>query len=289
MNKTIHSIYVGLFFVVGISVTVLLAVNGYQYYSLPLEERFFDSKDILLKPSGIIGHGIGIIGSLMMILGVAVYMIRKRVKRFVRLGGLKYWLEFHMFLCSVGPVLVLFHTSFKFGGIVSVSFWSMVAVVLSGVIGRFIYIQIPRTIQGQELSVDEINEVNSSLNKKLVYEYQISEKIINEFELICSNPSKKSFPSWLLSFPSDKLKARRCIKQLKKELRSKHIHYQKIIDVVKTMKAKMNISRKLVMLKTMQRLFQYWHIFHLPFAITMFVIMIVHIAVTIVFGYKWIF
>ncbi|MBN1199798.1 MAG: hypothetical protein JXA23_10635 [Bacteroidales bacterium] len=38
---------------------------------------------------------------------------------------------------------MLFHTSFKFGGLVAISFWSMAAVFFSGIIGRFIYIRIP--------------------------------------------------------------------------------------------------------------------------------------------------
>ena len=136
MNKTLHRIYVGLFLIVGISVTILLGINGYQYYTTPLEERFFSPDHVMLKPSGAWGHGFGIIGTLMMIVGVGVYMIRKRYRKFFNLGYLKHWLEFHIFLCSVGPVLVLYHTAFKFGGIVSVSFWSMVLVVLSGVVGR---------------------------------------------------------------------------------------------------------------------------------------------------------
>jgi len=138
MNKTLHKIYIALFLVVGISVTALLAIYGFNYYTTPFEERFFNPNHNLLKPSGALGHGLGIIGTLMMIVGVSVYMIRKRYRRFFSLGYLKHWLEFHIFLCSVGPVLVLYHTSFKFGGIVSVSFWSMVLVVLSGVVGRFI-------------------------------------------------------------------------------------------------------------------------------------------------------
>jgi len=39
----------------------------------------------------------------------------------------------------------------------------------------------------------------------------------------------------------------------------------------------------------MQSLFKYWHIAHLPFAIAMFVIMVIHVIVTITFGYRWIF
>ena len=41
MNKTPHKIYISSFFIVGEVVTILLAINGYEYYSNPLEERFF--------------------------------------------------------------------------------------------------------------------------------------------------------------------------------------------------------------------------------------------------------
>ena len=46
----------------------------------------------------------------------------------------------------------MYHTTFKFGGIVAISFWSMTAVVLSGIIGRYIYNQIPKNIAGNELN-----------------------------------------------------------------------------------------------------------------------------------------
>src|SRR3989339_1699273 len=155
MNKSLHRIYVWSFIIVGLTVTILLLVDGFSYYSTSIESRFFHPNHNSLKPSGLIGHGLGITGTLMMILGVASYMIRKRKPRLVGYGYLKHWLEFHIFLCSVGPVLILYHTAFKFGGIVSVSFWSMAAVVLSGIIGRFIYLQIPRSIQGKEFDIKQ--------------------------------------------------------------------------------------------------------------------------------------
>ncbi|MBP1683462.1 MAG: hypothetical protein H6Q27_1026, partial [Ignavibacteriaceae bacterium] len=112
MNKTLHLIYIGSFFVVGIAVLILLGINGYQYYSTPIEERFFDPSHAALKPSGGWGHGFGIIGTLMMIFGVAIYMVRKRSRKLFTFGYLKHWLEFHIFLCTVGPLLVLYHTAF---------------------------------------------------------------------------------------------------------------------------------------------------------------------------------
>jgi hypothetical protein len=49
------------------------------------------------------------------------------------------------------------------------------------------------------------------------------------------------------------------------------------------------IRRKIENLVVMQDLFRYWHVAHLPFALVMLVIMIIHVAVTIAFGYRWIF
>jgi hypothetical protein len=39
----------------------------------------------------------------------------------------------------------------------------------------------------------------------------------------------------------------------------------------------------------MQNLFRYWHVAHLPFAFVMLIIMIIHVGVTLTFGYHWIF
>ena len=153
MTKLQHNLYIGFFITVSILVFALVGYNGYSYYVTPLDQRFFLPDHDLLKPSGILGHGYGIIGSFLMILGVLIYMIRKRIKKFVHIGILKHWLELHIFLCTVGPILVLYHTAFKFGGIVSVSFWSMVAVFVSGIIGRFIYVRIPHTIEGKEMNI----------------------------------------------------------------------------------------------------------------------------------------
>ncbi len=167
MNKIAHRIYLAGLSLIVLIVLAFLINKGYSYYKTSIEERFFSPDHISLKPSGIWGHGMGILGSLFMIMGVSMYMVRKRYRIFSRLGILKHWLEFHIFLCTLGPILVLFHTSFKFGGIVAISFWSMVAVFLSGIIGRFIYIQIPRTIEGRELSLSEVRGMKGDISETL--------------------------------------------------------------------------------------------------------------------------
>jgi len=217
MSRTTHAIYISLLSLIVAFALIILIIRGLAYYNTSLEERFFHADHELLKPSGAWGHGLGIIGSFFMLVGVAAYMIRKRYRRWSRLGVLKHWLEFHIFLCTLGPIMVLFHTAFKFGGLVAVSFWSMVAVFASGIAGRFIYIQIPRTIEGRELTLREVREMNKGLESEA------------------------------------------------------------------------SLERRIKRLEKMQNLFKYWHVAHLPFAIVMLIIMIIHVGVTIVFGYRWIF
>ncbi len=291
MNKNLHRIYIILYFIIGLIVTLYIAVYGYSYYATPLEERFFHPQDEILKPSGIFGHGFGIIGSLMMIFGVVIYMIRKRVRSFINFGYLKHWLEFHIFLCTVGPILVLYHTAFKFGGIVVVSFWSMVAVVASGVIGRFIYVQIPRTIHGKELSSKELNELNDDLTHRLKKEYSINGNIASRLERHTFSDKYKqvNFGTSFVMMVQDYFGTRSVLRQIKRELKNLDISGEREKEVLKISKSKLVLTRKIGMLRTTQKLFRYWHIIHLPFAITMFVIMFIHVIVTIIFGYKWIF
>lgn len=291
MNSKLHVLYVGTFFIVGILVTSLLIINGYTYYSTPIEERFFHAQNMLLKPSGDLGHGLGIIGTLMMIVGVSTYMVRKRYRKLFNLGYLKHWLEFHIFLCSVGPVLVLFHTAFKFGGIVSVSFWSMVAVVASGVIGRFIYIQIPRSIEGQELTVKELGAMSDDLTFRLKKEYSINGSIALKLEKAFASDRYKELSIWsaLIVVIKEYFGMYKVLREVRKDLKVLNISHLKEKQIIEITKSKLNLMRRIGMMRTMQKLFRYWHIAHLPFAIIMFVIMIIHVGVTIAFGYKWIF
>ncbi len=291
MNKKFHTIYIWSFFIIGILITALLGINGYQYYSASIESRVFLPQHAILKPSGLIGHGVGILGSLMMIAGVGIYMVRKRIRTFFKFGYLKNWLEFHIFLCSIGPVLVLYHTAFKFGGIVAVSFWSMVAVVLSGVVGRFLYVQIPHTIQGQEVSLKELNQINENLTSHLKNDLMVSEELIlkmNEFSSL-DKYKRIKFSTSFLFLIRDYFGIRTLLKELKLELKKSSLSKKQYSEIIKTSKSKLVISKRIGTLRTMQKFFKYWHIVHLPFAITMFVIMFIHVGVTIAFGYKWIF
>ncbi|MUP36252.1 hypothetical protein [Labilibaculum euxinus] len=289
MSRFIHILSLVLFVLIVLIAIAVLCYYGFTYYHLNVEERFYHPDHQILKPSGIVGHGLGIIGSLLIIIGVFMYMVRKRIARFSRIGILKYWLEFHIFLCSLGPVLILFHTAFKFGGIVSISFWSMVAVVISGIIGRFIYIQIPRTIEGRELSLLEVRDTKTDVGALLKKEYNLNEE--SHQIIVASVAGNSDNNSGLLLFRllRKMAKDRKTYKKIDSELKRNKLSQAERKKIKRLVIHEITLNRKIDRLNYMQKLFKYWHVAHLPFALVMLVILLIHVAVTIIFGYKWIF
>lgn len=282
MSKLAHRIYITTLVTIVVLVTIYLFYIGLPYYVTPLEERFYHPNHDFFKPSGLFGHGLGIVGTLLILIGVFGYIAKKRYKFLARLGRLKYWLEFHIFLCTLGPIMVLFHTAFKFGGIVSISFWSMVAVVASGVIGRYIYVQIPHTEEGKEMSVEEVKALKNEIDQLLSQNYHFD---IAQFNGVLAGNGTAGNLGFLGRYFAD----RKTISKVKKTLRESNLPRKESKEIIQLVKNELALNNRLGRLQTMKKLFQYWHVAHLPFAVIMLVIMVIHVGVTLAFGYKWIF
>src|SRR6056300_1451305 len=229
--------------------TYYLFDKGQSFYDTQLEERFYHEDYQNLRASGFFGHGLGVMGTLIIAFGVWGYIYAKKTLRFEKYVRLKYLLEFHIFLCTIGPIMILFHTAFKFGGIVSIAFWSMVAVVLSGVLGRFIYIQIPRTIEGRALTLQEVEAEKENLSSELMSQLQLSSQ---EQELISAFSSKDP--------QRRKTVTVRTIKQLLKE---KNVSKKQSKELFRMIVRERAYGKRIQRLKKMQELFKYWHILHM--------------------------
>jgi hypothetical protein len=96
------------------------------------------------------GHGLGIMGFIMMLMTETLYSLRKR-SRSASWGKMSSWLQFHIFTGLVGPYMVLLHTSWKFNGLAGAVTLLTIIIVLSGIIGRYIFTRIPRTLDGLEI------------------------------------------------------------------------------------------------------------------------------------------
>ncbi|MFH0841982.1 MAG: hypothetical protein V1903_05095 [Bacteroidota bacterium] len=289
MTKTSHAIFIILMTAIVVTAFTVLLIRGISYYQTNKEERAFHNDHELLKPSGTLAHGAGIFGTFFMITGIASYMARKRFRFMSRMGLLKHWLEFHIFLCTLGPVLILFHTAFKFGGIVAVSFWCMVAVFLSGIIGRFIYLQIPRSIEGRELSLNEIRNTRKDIAGIIRSAYNIDDESYNVIISSVSHKSGTYSNNPFLRYLNRRKKYRVALGSVKNVLKNSKLPSKECSKIMSLVRNDIKHNRRIEELDTMQNLFRYWHVIHLPFAMVMLIIMAIHVGVAILFGYHWIF
>ena len=273
--------------------------SGLDYWRLPLQERAHSEMHADFSPAGRVGHGLGIVGTAMIAIGVALYMARKRIRAFSRLGRLKNWLEFHIFLCTLGPFLVLLHTSFKFGGIVSIAFWSMVAVVASGVFGRYVYVWIPKTLSGQFRSLRELEGEAEELFASIAATSGLPEvelrpalaKIGVGGPVGAVGPSSAVGPGLLDSLAAStrfRLGRRGRRRRTLAWLAEHGVAPESRASLARLAERRAALEQQVRVLAPFQRLFRYWHAFHLPLAVVMFLILVVHVAVAVAFGYVWV-
>jgi hypothetical protein len=262
------------------------AREGRSYYSTPLIERPRHDDYWRLKPGGTTGHALGIVGSSLMIV-MLLYSVRKRVKPLRRLGRLASWLDFHIFCGVVGPLLVIFHTSFKVNGLVALSFWSMIAVALSGVLGRYLYGQIPRTRAGDQLSLAEAEEQNRELAHRLREELGMGDEALAELDAMAAGGlgPETGLAAILLRLPLEGVRLRLRLRSFRRRFRGSPRPLLR--ELARAVRRKALLERRLLLWTRLQRAFHYWHVFHKPFAVVMYVFMLVHVAVAIVTGYGW--
>ena len=123
--------------VVGILITIIYGTVVFYTRAIPAAGELF-------------GHGLGIFGFILMLMTETLYSLRKRT-RSASWGRMSSWLQFHIFTGLVGPYMVLLHTSWKFNGLAGAVTLLTIIIVLSGIIGRYIYTRIPRTLDGLEI------------------------------------------------------------------------------------------------------------------------------------------
>jgi len=281
-NNSIHSV---------ILVTMSLAVagliawvlwTGSDYYTTPLKERPHHEDFRAMRPAGRVGHGLGILGSVMLVT-LLVYSLRKRLKFIQRWGDLNIWLRYHIFMGVVGPILITLHTSFKVDGLVAVSYWSMVAVALSGVVGRYLYQQIPRNVLGETLSSDDIESRNEAILVELSQNHGVGEKGVATLEKLALGPlENRPAPVALMILPVVNM-------TLAPQLQRNLVGFSRQPGLQTRILARNWVlqTRRLHLFHLIRDLFHWWHVFHKPFAFIMILIMIVHVAVALALGYNW--
>lgn len=229
------------------------------------------------------GHGLGILGSLLMIMTETLYSLRKRMGWF-RFWPIRHWLSFHIFTGIVGPTMVLMHTAIEFRGLAGVTFLLTVLVVLSGFLGRYIYTAVPRSLAGVELDRRTLEQELWDARKELMA--WSADKSARVQSLVSQEAA--AIPATDLSALEllghrwqewqEQRRIRHAIRQLNREEQSR------MTDIEKQLRRQQRLIRQIRSLQTVRRLMGYWHTAHVPLGLTLFSAMIIHIIATIYFG-----
>jgi hypothetical protein len=284
-----HKVFIAFLIFIGLTAVLAVGINGIDYYSAPVNLRAFNPEHKLLKPSGEFSHGLGIIGSSMIIIGIIMYSTRKRVRALWNLGKLSIWLEVHIFLCLLGPMLVIYHTTFKAGGIAAISLWSMLSVAMSGIVGRFLYMLIPRTTAGTEMTTNQITE-QFDAQEKIMLESEIGRDIRHMIDRSFAKMKRPENISQTIGAFLHLQKIKRRVRSLiHSTVSNSHVEHKAARKLVRIAAARATLIQKSLLLIQIEKLFYYWHAIHLPFTAIMLVTLAAHIGVALWLGYSWIF
>jgi hypothetical protein len=273
---------------------VSLTVYGWDYYRLSAFERPFSPKHDMLKPSGSVAVKVGMLGVLLFCI-IFLYALRKRVRWLQKIGTARHWLDFHIVAGTTAPLLIAFHASFKFRGIAGVAFWFMVSVAISGVVGRYVYAQIPRSLNSAEMSLDELHAAEQGLAEALSGQSLFTRQDLASLLSLPSSEEVRSLPAvrvlgvmlaYDIARPFRIAKLRALARKRSAALGSVSQELRENVErAVSLVKAKSSLSKRVAFLSRTQQIFHLWHVVHRPFSYSFAVLALLHIIVVFALGF----
>ena len=280
-----------------ITFLVALSVYGFNYYRLGVEDRPFSEKHHLLRPSGPIGLYLGVFG-FFLFCAIFLYPLRKHWTWLGKIGNTRHWLDIHVMMGLAAPFVVAFHASFKFQGFAGVAFWIMAAVAASGVIGRYVYGQIPRSLNTAEVSMRELRDEQDKFAAELADQKLLRKQ---DLDLVLRLPGAdrvQSMPMVVALAEMILLDFLRVIRIAR--LRRHALGFGQIIATLGGFRATSNqdverviasareqakLSKRVLFLSRAEQVFHLWHVVHKPFSYTFAFLALIHIGVVISMGY----
>lgn len=292
-----HRILIMLIVLAVIAAVVALSVYGFDYYRLPPVLRARSPKHAVLRSSGWAGIRTGILGAL----GFAVlylYAFRKKWARLGRIGRTKNWLDYHVIAGVSVPILVTFHSGFRFGGLVGVAYWIMIAVVISGFVGRYLYAQVPRSLSAAEFTLTEIETMKAEIAAQLAGQRVFPLEHLERLSRVPDRAEVKVMPlarAAILMVGLDLARPLR-VAALRREVLS---GWQRVFSlggllasrnpdlerVVELARRQAWLMVKIAFLDRAHEILHLWHVVHRPFSYSLAVLVGLHVVVVVLLGY----
>lgn len=271
----------------GVGVVAALAYFGWDYYVLAQDVRRDSPMHEAWRPAGNIGHGIGVIASLVM-LSNFLYPLRKRLGFLKGTAPINRWLSFHVFVGLLSPAVIVFHAAFQSKNLVATgTFVSLLIVVGTGLLGRFVYGLVPRA-EGRVVAKEVLEEEEQGLMARMrAQAAHAADPRRLEAAIDALKPRfdrSRSVLALLVSYPALWLLERRRVWSERKLFtdpaeRKDYEHTAHMLFRLKT---------QLELYEALRRFLGWWRVLHVSLALLLVVIMGAHIGVALYLGYGWI-
>jgi hypothetical protein len=251
-----------------------------------------------LRSSGRIGLRLGILGVEMF--GVLfLYPLRKRWKWLARIGATRRWLRLHVLFGIGTPLVITFHTAFRFHGLAGLAYWTMVAVALSGIVGRYVYAKIPRSLNSVQLAADELDTQIATLASRLHEQHMFRGE---DMAPLLRVPAAQEIRRmnliqalWVL-LRIDLARPFRVRRLRRRALRRSQLlttlggwlssHDHDLEAIMANVRRQARLRTAAAFLDRTQRIFHLWHVVHRPFSISFVILVLVHIGVQVSVGLR---
>jgi hypothetical protein len=292
-----HRVRLGIAYLIAAFLSLVQLAYGFNYYILSQADRALSPKHAFLKPSGTIGLRLGMIAFVLFLI-VYIYPLRKFWPWLGRQGNARHWLDFHVLMGITAPVLVTFHSAFKFSGLAGVAFWIMVIVALSGVVGRYIYAQIPRRVNFAEVSLREAKELSDKLENELkglgILTPKDVESLVrlpnsNEFERMSLLAALWKMMLFDMGFPFRVWRLRQKMLWSHRKSMSlvglRRTQNAKLENAIATAREQTQLAKKILFLSKSHQMLHLWHMIHRPFSYSFALLASIHVILMLMLGY----
>lgn len=292
-----HKILVVTIACTAMAVFLYLGWQGASYYVLPLTERPFHPQHVALRPAGVIGIRLGVAASILFA-GIYLYPLRKRIKPMQRIGRTRNWLDIHVLLGLIVPVVVTYHSSLKLHGLAGMAYWIMMAIVASGIVGRYLYAQIPRSMGAAERTLQELVDDAEGLAAELHAQRIFAKEELDAVLRLPTSRDVASMPLWKAIFTMASLDVRRpwrIAAARRKVLLPYELwttlgglrtsSHEELEGVLAAVREQSWLTSKVLFLNRAGQVFHLWHVVHRPFSYAFVVLVAAHIVSVLMMGY----
>lgn len=273
-------------FLLGVLIVGTLFVVGWDYYKLPQVERLKHSAHAMLKPAGPWGHGVGIVSTLVMMSNF-LYAVRKRWERLKGFSSIRTWLTFHQFVGFLSPIVIVFHAAFQSKNqLATLTAASLSVVVLTGIIGRFIYGLVPSG-EGRASDEDTLSRRWERLSGQLQSVAAELKSPDHAAALVASaveRADQGSLRAYVFGLPKQRLLDAQELHRISHDFASP-AHAR---DFAKSFKELRTLQGQVTFFRSLKRLLAAWRMFHVVLAILLVGLIAAHIGVSLFLGYRWI-